>query len=726
MKYISFYLISFLCVLLTGCTQRSEPVDSLINRISDNTARNIRTRIKANDNKNDYFEISRDGTNILITGNNDISIATGLNWYLKYVAGIHISWNNLQQNFPEKLPLPESTIRQEASQKYRYYLNYCTFSYSMAFWNFERWEKELDWMALHGINLTLSLTGNEVVWYNLLKRIGYKPSEINEFIAGPAFLPWWQMNNLEGWGGPNPEEWYQKQEVLQKKIITRMRELGIEPVFPGFAGMVPKNIGTKLDLKVSDPGKWCGFDRPAFLSPEDPNFNKIADMYYDEMKKLYGKADYYAMDPFHEGGNAQGVDLSKAGKIIMEAMKRNNNRAIWVIQSWQANPRPEMIENLDPHDLMVLDLYSEKMPKWGDKNSKWYRAEGYGKHNWLFCMLLNFGGRVGLHGKMDRLINSYFEALSHTNGKNLTGVGATPEGIENNPVMFELLFELPWHSKKFKKEDWLASYAEARYGKRNQTVNEAWSILSQTSYDCPDDYPGEGTVESLFCARPGIGLKKASTWGSSLLYYNADDTRKAAQKLLSVAEQYKGNNNFEYDLVDVLRQSIADKGNSLSDSISSAYNKKDIERFKILADSFLLALDCQDKLLATRKEFKTGTWIKRAVSLSDKEKNQCLYEWNARTLITVWGDKKASEEGGLHDYSGREWNGILTDLYYQRWKTFFENTIMEMEGETIVPHEFFDMEEKWTKDKKIYSNESEGDVIETASNIYNKLFGNFF
>jgi len=723
MKRISFHLFILIGIsLFAGCSGPSESVDELIKRISNNTAHNIKTKIKSSDNNNDYFEISRDGEKVVIAGNNDISVATGLNWYLKYVAGIHISWNNLTQNFPEELPLPEETIRHKTSLKKRYYLNYCTFSYSMAFWDWERWEKELDWMAMHGINLALSITGNEVVWYNVLKQLDYSKTEINEFIAGPAFQAWWQMSNLEGWGGPNPKEWYRKQEILQKKIVARMRQLGIEPVFPGFAGMVPRNIGLKLGFEISDPGKWCGFNRPAFLNPEDPNFNKIAEMYYKEMEKLYGKANFYAMDPFHEGGDIKNIDLDKAGKTIVAAMKKANKKAVWVMQAWQANPRSEMIENLEPHDLMILDLYSEKMPQWGDKKSSWYRPQGYGKHNWLYCMLLNFGGRVGLHGRMDRLINSYYEALSHPNGKTLMGVGATPEGIENNPVMFELLYELPWRETKFKKEDWLVSYTNARYGKSNKAIDEAWAILSQTSYNCPDDYPGEGTVESLFCARPGIGLKKASTWGSSLLYYDADATRKAAEKLLSVSEQYKCNNNFEYDIIDILRQSIADKGNVLSDSISSAYNKKNTDRLKIYADSFLLALDCQDKLLSTRKEFKVGSWIKKAISLSDKEKNQYLYEWNARTLITVWGNKEASEEGGLHDYSAREWNGILGDLYYKRWKTFFDYTVMDMEGETIVPTDFFELENKWTKDKKIYSYENEGDVIETAQKIYEILF----
>ena len=36
----------------------------------------------------------------------------------------------------------------------------------------------------------------------------------------------------------------------------------------------------------------------------------------------------------------------------------------------------------------------------------------------------------------------------------------------------------------------------------------------------------------------------------------------------SVADQYKGNNNFEYDLVDIVRQSNADKGNVLLEEIS--------------------------------------------------------------------------------------------------------------------------------------------------------------
>lgn len=694
-------------VMLCGCRPEKLPADLLAARVTEGTSegRILFRQIadEANPSK-DYFEISSQDGKVLIAGNSDISLATGLNWYLKYVAGIHLSWNNPSQKLPEALPLPQETIRRETSMQSRYYLNYCTASYSMAFWDWPRWEKEIDWMAMHGINMPLSITGVEVVWYNLLKRLGYTTDEINEFISGPAFMAWWQMNNLEGWGGPNPDSWYRRQEALQKQIVARMRELGIEPVFPGYSGMVPRNIGEKLGYQIANPGKWCGFPRPAFLSAEDEHFDTFADMYYEELEKLYGKSKYYSMDPFHEGGNTQGVDLPQAGKSIMAAMKRANPEAVWVIQAWQANPREAMVSSLDAGDMMVLDLYSEKLPQWGDTSSPWCRENGFGKHDWLYCMLLNFGGNVGLHGRMDQLVNGYYDACAHANGKTLRGVGATPEGIENNPVMFELLYELPWRSERFSSDAWLQDYLKARYGgELLPEVAEAWRALEHTVYNAPKDYPGEGTVESLLCARPGFHLERTSTWGYSKLFYPADSTAKAADLMLAVADKHQGNNNFAYDLVDIVRQSNADKGNCLLEEISQSYDRKDKEAFRLRAQEFLQLILAQDSLLATRKEFSVASWIESARSLGTTPEEKNLYGWNAAALITVWGDSIAANWGGLHDYSHREWSGLLKGLYYERWKAFFEQKQQELDGNLSAGElNYYGMEKAWAEKAGIF------------------------
>ena len=691
-------LICMLCLAVV--VKAASPIQGLLERIDKGASRKfVIEQVKS---PTDFFELDQKGDKVVIRGNNYVSIATGVNWYLKYYAGIQLSWNGMTAQLPAVLPAVPQKERHETDLKYRYDFNYCTYSYTMAFWDWDRWEKEIDWMALHGINLPLAVVGADVVWYNVLTKLGYTKDEINEFIAGPAFQGWWLMNNLEGWGGPNPDSWYKQRETLQKQILKRMREYGIRPVLPGYSGMVPHNAKERLGLNVSDPGLWCGYRRPAFLQPTDPRFNEIADLYYKEMSRLYGKADFYSMDPFHEGGNVAGVDLNAAGQAIWGAMKKANPKAVWVAQAWQANPRQKMIENLPAGDLIVLDLFAESRPQWGDPESTWYRKEGFGKHDWLYCMLLNFGGNVGLHGRMNQLVNGYYDACAHTNGKMLHGVGATPEGIENNPVMFELLYELPWREERFSSDEWLQTYLKARYGREvSPEIMEAWRALEHTVYNAPKDYQGEGTIESLLCARPGFHLDRTSTWGYSKLFYAPDSTAKAARLFTSVADQYKGNNNFEYDLVDIVRQSNADKGNVLLEEISHSYDRKDKEDFRKQTQQFLDLILAQDRLLSTRKEFSVSSWLNAARSLGTTEEEKRLYEWNASALITVWGDSIAANQGGLHDYSHREWSGLLKDLYYQRWKAFFEQKQAELDGKPAGQEiNFYGMEKAWAEKSK--------------------------
>lgn len=711
-------LLLIVFFVTVGLWAKAGPVEELLERIDPGASRKF--KIEVMPGAIDFFELDRDGERVVVRGNNYVSIAAGINWYLKYHAGIHLSWNGMTAKLPDVLPAVEKKERRETDLKCRYDFNYCTHSYSMAFWDWARWEKEIDWMALHGVNMPLTLTGMEMVWNNVLKQMGYTTAEINDFIAGPGFLAWWHMNNLEGWGGPNPESWYKQQVALQQKILNRMHDFGIEPVFPGYAGMVPNNAKDKLGLDVTDPGKWCDYRRPAFLQPTDESFSRVAGLYYTEMEKLYGKAKYYGIDPFHEGGNTKGVDLDAAGKAIMKAMKSANPNAVWVIQAWQANPRPAMIDGLNAGDLMALDLSSENRPMWGDPNSPWYRENGYGKHDWLYCMLLNFGGNVGLYGRMDKVIDGFYMARRHPNGKTMRGVGITPEGIENNPVMYELLFELPWRSERFTKEEWLADYAKARYGSDEPKLGEAWQVLGRTAYNCPNIQ--EGTTESVFCARPAEEVSSASSWGSSKMSYDGAALRPAAEALLSVADEYRGNNNFEYDLVDVVRQTLADRGNVLQKEVTAAYLAKDKARFKRLSDEFLKLILLQDTLLSTRPEFMVGTWLEQAKRIGAGESEKQLYEWNARTQITTWGNRGAADNGGLRDYAHREWNGLLRDYYYPRWKAYFGLLEQRLNGAQVADFDWFAMEEPWTHQRNLYPATAQGNPVDVAKMVYKAAF----
>ena len=749
-------LVGLLCTVALGAF--ANPADDLLNRIDKGAAAKFKTVLVKSDK--DFFEIdqartrkgnstsaaskSATGKNnpIIIRGNSWVNIAVGINWYLKHHAGIHISWNNMNVKLPAVLPVVKQKERHETDLKLRYNFNYCTFSYTMAFWDWNRWQKEIDWMALHGINMPLAAVGTESVWRNMLLKLGYSEEEVGKFIAGPAFLAWWEMNNLEGWGGPLPLGWYKQQEALQKKILARMKEMGMKPVLPGYCGMVPHDAKQKLGLNVTDAGRWNSYQRPANLSPTDSRFAEIADLYYKELTRLYGKSDYYSMDPFHESGNDAAVDYGKAGEALMSAMKRANPHAIWVVQGWNENPRPQMIANLKVGDLLVLDLFSESRQNFkdfctgentsgtGKKDFSTSKKEGiYGKHQWLFCLLENFGGNVGLHGRMDQLLNNFYLATGKkdtpkqenssllTLHSSLKGWGFTMEGSENNPVMFELMSELPWRAEKITKEDWIREYCYARYGVHDATIEKAWILLAQSIYNCPKGNIQQGTHESIFCARPSLNSYQVSTWSLMSNYYDPEDTRQAAILLTSVAEKYRGNNNFEYDLVDICRQALADQGRKQYLKTMADYKSFSRQEFKKDSNRFLKMILLQDKLLGTRQEFRLGHWIEEARNLGKTAEEKDLYEWNARVQITTWGNRICADNGGLHDYGHKEWQGLLKDFYYLRWSTFMKSLASQLSLQNTPQIDWYGLEEPWTLQKSPYSSKAEGSPIDVAKEV---------
>ncbi|WP_346712274.1 alpha-N-acetylglucosaminidase [Phocaeicola plebeius] len=721
MKTKQFLLILLACLCFPFAQLWGNPVNGLLERIDPGASKKFIIQVKKG--QSDFFELDQKGDKVVIRGNNYVNIATGLNWYLKYYAGIHLSWNGMTAELPESLPKVSTPVRKETNLALRYDFNYCTYSYTMAFWDWKRWEKEIDWMALHGINLPLAVVGQECVWKNMLEKLGYTKEEINKFIAGPAFLAWWAMNNLEGWGGPNPDSWYTQQEALQKKILKRMREYGIEPVFPGYSGMVPHDANKKLGLNVTEPALWNGFTRPAFLLPTDSRFNEIASLYYKELEKLFGKANYYSMDPFHELEDAGSVDFDAAGKAVLKAMKDVNPKATWVIQGWTENPRPEMIKNLNNGDILILDLFSECRPMWGIP-SIWKREKGYEQHDWLFCMIENFGGNVGLHGRMDQLLNNFYLTKNNPLAAHLKGIGLTMEGSENNPVMFELMCELPWRPEKFTKEEWLKDYLFARYGVRDEKITQAWSILADGIYNCPFGNNQQGPHESIFCGRPGLNNFQASSWSKMQNYYDPTSTEAAARLMLEVADKYKGNNNFEYDLVDIVRQSLSDRGRIVYNQTIADFKSFDKKSFAAHSQEFLNILLAQDRLLGTRSEFRVGRWIEQARNLGTTPEEKDLYEWNARVQITTWGNRVCANDGGLRDYAHKEWNGLLKDFYYKRWAAYWQTLQDVLDGKPMVELDYYAMEEPWTLAHNPYTSQPEGDCVSVAKEVFNEVFPN--
>ena len=244
-----------LALIFAGTLLQASPADDLARRIMGRKA--ARFEFVDSPADKDFFQVEQAGRKIRITGNNVNSQAMGLNWYLKHVAHVHVSWFEDQPvQLPWRLPRVKTPVRRDARVQDRFFLNYCTYGYTMPWWGWKQWERFIDWMAMNGVTLPLAITGQEAVWYEVWKEFGMTDEEIRSYFSGPAHLPWHRMANLDGFQGPLPVSWLEGQKALQGRIVTRERELGMTPVLPGFAGHVPGRIAELFpEAGAGFPGK---------------------------------------------------------------------------------------------------------------------------------------------------------------------------------------------------------------------------------------------------------------------------------------------------------------------------------------------------------------------------------------------------------------------------------------------------------------------------------------
>jgi alpha-N-acetylglucosaminidase len=671
--------------------------------------------------KKDTFTIESRGGKIVLAGNNGVSIASSLYFYLNEYCHCQITWNGVNLKLPAKLPIISSKIGKASPYQYRYNLNYCTFNYSMSWWDWARWEKEIDWMALHGINMPLAITGEEYVWREVYREMGFSDEELKDFFCGPAYFSWFWMGNLDGWGGPLPLSWMESHRDLQQKIVKRQRELGMTPILPAFTGHIPAAFNKKYPNAKLKQTNWNNdFGDTYILDSEDPLFAEIGKKFLEKQTKLYGTNHLYSADTFNENEPPSNdpVFLSKLSSRVYEGMKQADPDAVWVMQGWLfysdfkfwKAPQIKALLDAVPNDKMIiLDLAAEIEPVWK-------RTEAFYGKPWIWNMLNNFGGNTNLFGRIDGVATGPAEALKNTNCGNQIGIGMTMEAIEQNPVIYELMMSNTWRDEVIDLDKWLPQYVRNRYGVENEHALKAWQILRTTVYNGKLIRDG---AESIIQGRPTMNSR--ADWTNTTLNYAAEDLHPAWDELIKAANACENSDGFQFDLVDVSRQVLANYALPLQRKIVAAYNNKSLQEFNRLSSKFIELIDDMDKLLATRKDFMLGPWLDDARSCGNTPAEKALYEMNAKDLITLWG----GANNRLHEYACRQWSGLLSDFYKPRWQQFFAETAKalnvgkEMDVKAFQ-YKIAEWEWKWVNTHSDYPVNPKGNSIEIAKRLYNK------
>ncbi len=696
-----------------------EQAMALAARLAPTLAGKVEFELIEADQGKDVFTLESRGGKVVIGGNNAGSMAVGLNRYLNRYCMVTVSWYaDVPVQLPAVLPGVSVPERVTARVPQRFFLNYCTWGYTMPFWQWRDWERFIDWMALNGVNLPLAITGQEAVWYNVWTSLGMSDKQVRGYFTGPAYLPWHRMANIDGWCGPLPKQWLESQTTLQQRIVARERELNMRPVLPAFAGHVPGALRELFpDADIQALGGWAGFDeqyRTYFLNSEDPLYSRIQCLFLEEQTRLFGTDHIYGIDPFNEVDppSFEPEYLNKVSRHIYESLTAVDPDAEWLQMAWflyyqRKDYTPErtraMLTGVPQGKMTMLDYYCEYKEMWRDH-------EGFYGQPFIWCYLGNFGGNTNVQGRVKEAGQRIERALAEC-GDNLVGIGSTLEGLDVQQFPYEYILEKAWNFAKT-DEQVVNELADRHAGHQDSHAREAWQCL----YDNVLDITPGNFAAPLPCSYPVMGKENRT------VKYHPYDLLAVWDNLL--AQDRVTTDAMTIDLVWVGRQLLGDLFLVEKQALDKALTEKDKDAFYDHSNRMIDLLSDLDDLNSHLPHASLAQWLAQARDLGTTEQVKDYYEMNARRLITTWG-------GSLNDYACRNWSGLMWDYYAKRWSIYIKDATVALISGMIfdkdVCNEAIDkLQSKWViSTEKDFQGKIEQDVLAHCRQLRDKYCQQF-
>lgn len=670
-KHIFAFLFLFVAMLSIQAQSPEKAARLVLERTAGKKiASQVKLSYKPDKSPTPRFSCRVQGNRLVVTGNTTVAMVHGVYHYLKSTNQGMITWAG--KRLPGKLKL-EPEYKADVTSPYRlhYYMNVVTAGYTTAYWDWKRWEQELDWMALHGMDMPLINGAFEAIMYRVFQQTGVKKEAIDHFFTGPAYYPWNRMGNIVGWNGNPPADWYQQQMELTHRILNRARQLGMAPVIQAFAGFVPKEISEVYPEVKTHELSWGGFDKPYhahLLYPDSPLFQELGNRFVKEWEREFGKCDYYLADSFNEmdlpktGGEEELLKkLSLYGKAAYESIHKANPSAVWVMQGWTfpymrmadgsllwTKKRLGALMQDVPNDkLMILDLANDYNLDFWKIDPSWKMYDGFLGKMWVYSFIPNMGGKTPWNGKLSTYASASVDALKYLQKGNLAGYGFAPEGIENNEIIYELLSDMGWRDEAVNLDQWIRNYCIQRYGAYPDEMKSAYSCFLKSCY---------GT----FTDHPRFGWQLNASGKSNGTVNDSSAFSEGVRKFLSCSKQLRNSTLYQSDAIELTAQLVGLRADSL---IHQAISDEKNISYQDLDKAYQL-LNKLDTLLLSHPLHRLDYWLSAAANKGKSAAEKNYYMADAKRLITTWG-------GTVNDYSARVWSGLISTYYVERMKAYY-------------------------------------------------------
>lgn len=670
MKHLNFLALAFALLAVSCRPAEEKEAEAVIRRTFGQVPARVTFRYTEQPaDRPDAYTLTVENGKLIVSGTSAVALCKGFHDYIQDRGYGCVTWSGSRLDLPPSLPEMERTTTVSPYERHLFY-NVCTFGYTTAFWGWEEWEKEIDWLALHGFDMPLAPVATEAILARVYTKMGLSWEEISEYFSGPAHFPWMRMGNMCSMDGGMSPEWHESQIALQHKILDRMRALGMEPVFQGFAGFVPEAVEKHFPGVKLTRADWHGLHNQ-LLSSTDSLFQTIGSAFIREWEAEFGKGKYYLVDsfnemdvPFGERGTPERYETIKGyASATYRSISSANPDAIWVMQGWMFGRDrkriwdPQSVKALldgAPDDkLMIVDLAVDFNEFVWCSDKDWDYLDGFSGKEWIWSTTPNFGGRTMLKGVYDFYLNAHLDALASANKGRLTGYGCSPEGTELNEALFEAVSSAGWRDRPVEARDFLARYFASRYGCGKEDTERLSDGLL-------------GSVYGNFTNMDNFDWMSRPVRMTRNVFHVNEHWYDAVRALLELSDACGGTETYVNDVVYFTAAAVAAKADELYRQIRVLLAAGRFAEAEPLEHTLISILADADKLLESHPLMRMQRWLDMADRMATHEGERLEFRREALRLVTTW------DADGIHDYASRIWSGLIRDYYIPRLTAFFE------------------------------------------------------
>lgn len=593
------------------------------------------------DNGYDCYEIYSEDKKVVLAGNSPLSQAMAYYDYLGRYHGVVITSGDYDISTISSAPLPEGKINRTIKRKIRAMTSYEAFSLSGNFRGFDRWEKEIDFMAMHGFNRALQPVGFDGVLFRTLTDIGMPENFCLEFSSGPAFLMNQLTGNIAGTNSVNSKEYLERKITVGKLISDRERSLGIEPIFPAAIPSVPFSLRKKyIKMDIFKAPMWHNFPPIFFIRPKNAFFSVFNKKFLTVQREALGETHSYIFEGVYEsdkkGYNSHLADL---GKALEEMLNEFDKDAVCYLHTSSINA--DFFKSCSGDKYIFLDD-CEMSKNFDILSDKKYIPEVSG----------NRYGRTGIYGNVQKLCENPFA------NSDLGGALAF-DTFDINPVYCAAALKAITAADSFERDDFIRDFCTKRY----KTDSFSDDIISLIDLCSSDECTG-----SIICARPCTNVKHTAPYDTMERSYDFHKLYPIAQRIINSED--KKIDAMRADIQSIVRQFLSDLAYPVYIKATEFFREKNVRNFEQASNLFLEICEDIDRLLRTREETNFCTKYVEAQELGSSQEEKESLQINFLLLHTIWGP---FDHSILYDTVWNEWGGLVKDYYEARWHMYYRS-----------------------------------------------------